>query len=169
MSEKKTTASKTSSVKEKAQSAKEKAKAKTGGTSHSSVSGKKKVNNGKSVNDVLEKQTKAEEQKEQTEEKDKKKESTDTSENTGTEDVDYDLTEMNSDIVYATVYQMMVEPEQYEGKTIRIDGIYYISKDEATGNTYHFCVIKDALACCAQGLEFVRKNEEELSDEDYPE
>lgn len=72
-------------------------------------------------------------------------------------------------MVYATVYQMMVEPEQYEGKTIRIDGIYYISKDEATGNTYHFCVIKDALACCAQGLEFVRKNEEELSDEDYPE
>lgn len=76
---------------------------------------------------------------------------------------------MNSDMVYATVYQMMVEPEQYEGKTIRIDGIYYISKDEATGNTYHFCVIKDVLACCAQGLEFVRKNEEELSDEDYPE
>ena len=37
------------------------------------------------------------------------------------------------------------------------NGIYYISKDEATGNTYHFCVIKDALACCAQGLEFVRK------------
>ena len=60
-------------------------------------------------------------------------------------------------MVYATVYQMMMEPEQYEGKTIRIDGNYYISKDEATGNTYHFCVIKDALACCAQGLEFVRK------------
>jgi len=73
-----------------------------GGFIHEKVSGKKKVNNGKSVNDVLEKQTKAEEQKEQTEEKDKKKESTDTSENTGTEDVDYDLTEMNSDIVYAT-------------------------------------------------------------------
>ena len=140
-----------------------------GGFIHENVSGKKKVNNGKSVNDVLEKQTKAEEQKEQTEEKDKKKESADTSENTGTEDVDYDLTEMNSDMVYATVYQMMMEPEQYEGKTIRIDGNYYISKDEATGNTYHFCVIKDALACCAQGLEFVRKNEEELSDEDYPE
>ena len=121
------------------------------------ASSNKKVNNGKSVNDVLEKQTKAEEQKEQTEEKDKKKESTDTSENTETEDVDYDLTEMNSDMVYATVYQMMMEPEQYEGKTIRIDGNYYISKDEATGNTYHFCVIKDALACCAQGLEFVRK------------
>ena len=106
------------------------------------ASSNKKVNNGKSVNDVLEKQTKAEEQKEQTEEKDKKKESTDTSENTGTEDVDYDLTEMNSDMVYATVYQMMMEPEQYEGKTIRIDGNYYISKDEATGNTYHFCVMR---------------------------
>lgn len=64
-----------------------------GGFIHENVSGKKKVNNGKSVNDVLEKQTKAEEQKEQTEEKDKKKESADTSENTGTEDVDYDLTD----------------------------------------------------------------------------
>ena len=131
------------------------------------ASSNKKVNNGKSVNDVLEKQTKAEEQKEQTEEKDKKKESADTSENVGTEDVDYDLTEMNSDMVYATVYQMMVEPEQYEGKTIRIDGIYYISKDEATGNTYHFCVIKDALACCAQGLEFVLAGEKTYPD-DYP-
>lgn len=31
--------------------------------------------------------------------------------------VDYDLTEMSSDMVYAMVYQMMMEPEKYEGKT----------------------------------------------------
>ena len=30
--------------------------------------------------------------------------------------VDYDLTQMSSDLVYATVYQMMVTPEEYEGK-----------------------------------------------------
>ena len=133
------------------------------------VSSNKKVNNGKSVNDVLEKQTKAEEQNEQTEEKYGQKEKTEASDNIASENVDYDLTEMNSDMVYATVYQMMVDPEQYEGKTIRIDGSYYISKDEATGNCYHFCVIKDALACCAQGLEFVRKDAEKFNEQDYPE
>ena len=39
--------------------------------------------------------------------------------------VDYDLTQMSSDLVYATVYQMMVTPEEYEGKTFRIDGNFY--------------------------------------------
>ena len=31
---------------------------------------------------------------------------------------------MGSDLVYATVYQMMSKPEEYEGKTIRIEGKY---------------------------------------------
>ena len=33
------------------------------------------------------------------------------------EGVDVDLTLMGSDLVYATVYQMMSKPEEYEGKT----------------------------------------------------
>ena len=37
------------------------------------------------------------------------------------EGVDVDLTLMGSDLVYATVYQMMSKPEEYEGKTIRIE------------------------------------------------
>ena len=43
------------------------------------------------------------------------------------EGVDVDLTLMGSDLVYATVYQMMSKPEEYEGKTIRIEGKYYAS------------------------------------------
>lgn len=34
--------------------------------------------------------------------------------------VDYDLTQMNGDMVYATVYQMMADPSTYEGKTFRM-------------------------------------------------
>ena len=40
--------------------------------------------------------------------------------------VDYDLTQMSSDLVYATVYQMMVTPEEYEGKMFRIDGNFML-------------------------------------------
>ena len=39
--------------------------------------------------------------------------------------VDYDLTQMSSDMVYATVYQLMVKPDEYVGKTFRIDGNFY--------------------------------------------
>lgn len=41
---------------------------------------------------------------------------------------------MSSDLVYATVYQMMVTPEEYEGKTFRIDGNFYATYYEATKN-----------------------------------
>lgn len=68
--------------------------------------------------------------------------------------VDVDLTLMGSDLVYATVYQMMSKPEEYEGKTIRIEGKYYASYYPITDKYYNYCLIADALACCSQGLEF---------------
>lgn len=64
-------------------------------------------------------------------------------------------TKMNKDMVYATVYQLMVEPDKYIGKTLCIDGLYYTGQNEKTGTYYHYSIIKDALACCSQGLEFV--------------
>ncbi len=70
------------------------------------------------------------------------------------EGVDVDLTLMGSDLVYATVYQMMSKPEEYEGKTIRIEGKYYASYYPITDKYYNYCLIADALACCSQGLEF---------------
>lgn len=69
--------------------------------------------------------------------------------------VDYDLTVMDRDLVYATVAQTMWEPQDYVGKTFLISGIYYTGQNEATGRTLHYCVIKDAMACCAQGMEFM--------------
>ena len=49
-------------------------------------------------------------------------------------DVDYDLTNMNKDMVYATVYQLMVEPDKYIGKTLCIDGLYYTGQNAKNWN-----------------------------------
>lgn len=78
--------------------------------------------------------------------------------------VDVDLTTFSATMVYAEVYNMMFEPENYVDKIIRMNGTYSVFLDESTGKTYHACIIKDATACCAQGIEF------ELTDENsYPE
>lgn len=83
-------------------------------------------------------------------------------------EADYDLTAMNSDMVYATVYQMMAEPEEYIGKTCRMDGQYYSAWYEPTQQYYHYCLIQDAAACCAQGMEFVWEDGNHSYPGDYP-
>ncbi len=84
------------------------------------------------------------------------------------EGVDVDLTLMGKDLIYATVYQMMSKPEEYEGKTIRIEGKYYASYYPITDKYYNYCLIADALACCSQGLEFELGGDAVYPD-DYPE
>lgn len=83
-------------------------------------------------------------------------------------DVDYDLTSMNKDMVYATVYQLMAEPDKYIGKTFLIYGLYYTGQNEKTGTYYHYCIIKDAQACCSQGLEFVWGDGSHVYPDEYP-
>ena len=84
------------------------------------------------------------------------------------EEVDYDLTEMGADMVYATVYGMMVEPDTYVGKRIKMRGQYYASYYEPTGKYYHYVIVSDAAACCAQGIEFVWDDGTHLYPDDYP-
>jgi hypothetical protein len=81
---------------------------------------------------------------------------------TGTEMVD--LTALSSTMVYGEVFNMMMQPESYMGKTVKMKGKFAVYTDETTGSRYYTCIIKDATACCAKGIEF------ELSgDYDYPE
>lgn len=84
------------------------------------------------------------------------------------EKVDYDLTEMNRDMIYATVYQMMADPDQYTGKTFRMEGTYYAVYYEPTQQYYHYCIIQDAMACCAQGMEFVWEDGSHIYPDEYP-
>lgn len=71
------------------------------------------------------------------------------------EDIDVDLTAMGADMVYATVYDMMCYPETYVGKVVRMRGLFSHSYDDVYDTHYYFVIVKDATACCAQGLEFV--------------
>lgn len=76
-------------------------------------------------------------------------------ESLGSGGVDYDLTALGSDMVYAEVYNMMVFPKVYMGRTIKVSGTFTVFYDEAYGK-YHFaCFVADAAACCQQGIEFI--------------
>ena len=81
--------------------------------------------------------------------------------------IDVDLTALSSTMVYGEVFNMMMNPDNYIGKTIKVCGLYYASYYEATEQYYHFVIIQDATACCAQGLEF-RWESERVYPEDYP-
>ena len=82
--------------------------------------------------------------------------------------VDLDLSVMSGTIVYAEVYNLMVDPDPYLGKIIRMAGQYTFYEDTANNIVYHACIIRDATACCAQGIEFVRAGDPAWPD-DYPE
>lgn len=141
----------------------------------------KDINGGKTVDKVIESQVKKEEQK-KTEESTKEDNQKNDQQNTDTQTpesvqgsvnapeaaVDVDLSVMDSDMIYATVYQMMSDPEQYVGKTFRIEGKFYVTYDEMTKNQYYYCVIKDATECCAQGLEFVWGDGSHIYPDEYP-
>lgn len=84
------------------------------------------------------------------------------------EGIDVDLTRLSSTMVYSEVYNMMYLPNEYLGKTVRMRGAFSVFQDSTTGNIYYTCIIQDATACCAQGIEFERAGSYTYPD-DYPE
>ena len=66
-----------------------------------------------------------------------------------------DLTSMSSTMVYSYVFNMVNAPNDFIGQWFRIRGNYDEEYWDQTKLTYHYIVIADATACCAQGLEFV--------------
>ena len=81
--------------------------------------------------------------------------------------VDIDLTALSSTLIYSEVFNMMMEPLEYVGKTVKMDGVCSIYEDENTGNIYYACIVQDATQCCSQGLEFVL-DEDQYQKKDYP-
>lgn len=83
-------------------------------------------------------------------------------------DVQLNLAGMSGTVVYSMIYNIMSEPSKFMGQIIRLSGYYSAWEDPNTGAVYHSCVIPDATACCAQGMEFVWSGEHAYPD-DYPE
>lgn len=72
----------------------------------------------------------------------------------GKDQVEVDLAAISGDVVYAQVYDMMMKPEDYIGKVVKMKGSYSFYHEEETNTDYHACIIQDATACCASGIEF---------------
>lgn len=81
---------------------------------------------------------------------------------------DVDLTALSATMVYSEVYNMTVTPDDYLGKTVKMNGSFSIYQDPDTGKNYYACIIADATSCCSQGIEFVLEGDCSYP-EDYPE
>ena len=89
--------------------------------------------------------------------------------------VDIDLTALSSTMVYSQVYDMLYfSPESYRGKTVKMRGSFeayqWVDKDgqPVRDKVSTACVVADATACCAEGIEFVC-GDGSVYPQDYPE
>ena len=83
------------------------------------------------------------------------------------EEYDVDLTVLDASMMYAQVYDMLNNPDNYNGKTVRAKGSFSYYKDPQTNNEYFAVLVSDITACCAQGIEF-RLDGDYSYPEDYP-
>ena len=80
-------------------------------------------------------------------------------------DIDVDLTLLNASMAYAQVNDMLMYPDRYTGKKVRMRGTFYVFPGDERN---YFCVvITDATACCSQGIEFILAEERKYPSE-YP-
>lgn len=84
---------------------------------------------------------------------------------TEAEGIDVDLTALSSTMVYSEVYNMMSMPDDYIGKKVKMTGIFTSTHDDTTGKDYYACIIQDATACCAQGIEFILTDDSKYPNE----
>ncbi len=88
---------------------------------------------------------------------------------TDTQDrIDVDLTQLSSTMVYSEVYNMMVTPDSYIGKNVKLKGQFTVYQNQSSGDYYYTVIIADAASCCSQGLEFVLAGNHDYP-ADYPE
>ncbi|MBQ3841717.1 MAG: hypothetical protein II820_03385 [Ruminiclostridium sp.] len=84
------------------------------------------------------------------------------------EPVDLDMTQMSATMIYSVIYDMMINPGDYYGKSMIVDGYFDTMYSDEFQTRYYFVVVPDATACCVQGLEFKLPDEKTYPD-DYPE
>lgn len=71
--------------------------------------------------------------------------------------IDVDLTSLSSTMVFAEVSAMVRSPEDYVGKTMRMEGplMSYQANPALDIDYFYTVMIQDATACCQLGMEFV--------------
>lgn len=76
--------------------------------------------------------------------------------------VDIDLTTLSAAIAYYEVNNMILNPDNYLGKTVKMTGTFAVYEDVTTGNVYCAILIMDETNSNTQGIEFI------LADGSYP-
>ena len=71
-------------------------------------------------------------------------------------------------MIYSTVSNMMLYPDVYEGKMVKLEGNFSVYHDEKADKYLFAAIVPDATACCQQGIEFVLDGDYKFP-EDYPE
>ncbi len=82
--------------------------------------------------------------------------------------IDVDLTILSSTMVFAEVYNIVMNPSDYVGQIVKMTGTLNIYRDETTDSTVCAVIIMDATECCEQGIMFVFDSSYTYPD-DYPE
>ena len=81
--------------------------------------------------------------------------------------VNLDLTKMSATMIYSTIFDMLIMPEDYVEKIIKVKGWFETYMDTKSGELYYAVLVPDATACCQQGLEFIWKGNHAYPD-DFP-
>jgi len=85
---------------------------------------------------------------------------------TNFDDIDIDLTKLDSNMIYAQVYDMVYNGDNYLGKKVKVTGPFsYFKEDD--GREFFAVLVSDATACCSQGIEFVLAGDHKYP-ADYP-
>ena len=69
--------------------------------------------------------------------------------------IDFDLTKMSATMIYSTIFDMLIMPEDYVEKNIKVKGWFEVYTNPETAELFYAVVVPDATACCQQGLEFI--------------
>lgn len=78
--------------------------------------------------------------------------------------VDHDLSNMNANMIFAEIFNLVLMPDEYIGRTFRMKGNFAVYVNKTSGNKYFSIIIPDATQCCQQGIDIIC-----LGDMKYPE
>ena len=78
------------------------------------------------------------------------------------EEADIDLSFGSETIAYATISNILDDPEEYMGQRVKMLGTYKQFYSKTYDTAYYVCMVTDATACCQQGMEFRLKDEYSL-------
>lgn len=81
--------------------------------------------------------------------------------------IDFDLSNMNYNMISSITFEMLIEPEKYTDKTVKISGQFYTEVEEEV--RYYSAIIWDATLCCPAGMDFIPPSTMKFPDDFPPE